>query len=162
CSVTAHRHWMSVATFAFLRPKASTENRFYSKRIEIIRGNDSTRNALGAIAHAQRCAHDPIDDERLEKHGIFFVIEEFGIRESRISRCAACCRIQREHAVLMRDERIRPNENSFDPTQHRGVRSNPERQAKNRQDRESRGAPKHARAEANVLEELIGPSPDAL
>src|SRR5207244_1519702 len=98
----------------------------------------------------------------VEERGIFCVIEEFRIRESGISRRAARCRIEREHAVLVRDEWIWANQNSFDPTQHRGVGSDAEREAKYCQNRKARRPQKHSHAEANVLNKFIGPSPNTL
>src|SRR4030095_6014417 len=115
-----------------------------------------------AIADAQRRAGDAVDYERLEQCGILFVIEEFGIREAGESILTARCRVQREHAVLVRDQGVWSNQNSFDPTQHRVVRSNTEREAEKRENRKPRCAQKHSRAEAHILNEFIRPSPDAL
>src|SRR6476646_10427899 len=39
CPVTNHRDRMRVATFSFLRPKATTNDRPHPESIEIIRGN---------------------------------------------------------------------------------------------------------------------------
>src|SRR5204863_9829832 len=109
-----------------------------------------------------RRACDSINHERLDERRIFFVIEEFGIRQSGISLLTARRRIQRKHAVLVRDQGVGANQNSFDPAQDRGVCADPEDETKNRQNRKSRSAPKHARAEANILKKFIRPSPEAL
>src|SRR5439155_301639 len=152
---------MRVATGSFFGSKAAAEKWPHGQGVEIIRGYNSSDRTLGALANAQRCAHDPIDDERLEKRGVLFKIEEVGIGNS-ASFPAADRAAERNHPVLMRDERIGADENSFDPTQGGRVRANAESQTKDCQNGKSRSAPKHSRAVANVLHKFIGPSPDAL
>jgi hypothetical protein len=53
------------------------------------------------------------------------------------------------------DQRIWPNQNSFDPTQNGRVGANPQRQAKDSQYGKTRTAPKHSEAEANVLKKRL-------
>ena len=62
----------------------------------------------------------------------------------------------------MRNQRIRANQNPFDPTEDRGVGSDPKRKAKNRENGKTRAAHEHARAEANVLQKFIRPGPYSL
>ena len=107
--ITDHGHRVRIATFTFLRSEAATENRFYSERVEIICRDNSPRRAFSAIADAQRRARNSIDDERLKERGILFVIEEFGIRQPSESIFTARCGVQREHAVLVYDQRIGAN-----------------------------------------------------
>ena len=107
--ITDHGHWMRVATFTFLGPEPAPQNRFYSERVEIICRDNCARRAFSAIADAQRRAHNSIDDERLKERGILFVIEEFGIRQPSESIFTARCGVQREHAVLVYDQRIGAN-----------------------------------------------------
>src|SRR5262249_11047768 len=128
--ITDHRHWMRVAPGAFLWTKSTAENRLHSERVEIICRDYSTSRALSAITHTKRGTRYFVDDERFDEPGIFFIVEEFGIRKSCISGLAARRRIQCEHAVLMRNKRIWTNQNSFDPAQYRSVRSDTESQAK--------------------------------
>ena len=66
-SVADHHHRMRVAPFTLFGSEAAAENRFYSKRVEIISRHNSRRRALGSIAHAKRCAGDLVDNERLEQ-----------------------------------------------------------------------------------------------
>ena len=160
--ITDHRHWMRVAPCAFFRSESAAENRLDPECVEIICGDNSPRRTFGAIAHTQGRAHDPIDDERLEEGGAFFKVEELGIGEPGIPRRAAGGGVQREHPVLVRNQRIRSDQNSFDPTEHGGVRSDAESQTQNRERTETGSAPKHPRAEAQVLPELVRRKPDAL
>src|SRR5260370_6066814 len=55
----------------------------------------------------------------------------------------------------MRDERVGAEENSFDPTEDSGIGADPQSQAKNREDRKPRTAPKHPDAEAEVLQRRL-------
>src|SRR5262249_45309028 len=114
--IADHGHWMCVATFAFLRSEAAAENWSHAERVEIICRHNCTRRAFSAITHTQRRARDPVDDERLEERGVLFVIEKLGVGKSGESILAAGGRVQREHAILMSDQRIWANQNSFDPT----------------------------------------------
>ena len=95
---------------------------------------DLRRLEFGAIPDAQRRAGDAIDDERLKQRGVFFEIDEVRIRESVVSWYAARRANKREHPVLMWHERIRPNQNSFDPTEHCGVCPDSECEAKHGKD----------------------------
>src|SRR5256885_5072410 len=99
---------MGVASFTFLGSKTAAQNRLYSECVEVICGNQSTGRGFGAIAYAQGCARDLIDDERFEERGIFSQIEKIGIRKSGISLDAVGGGVQREHAFLVRDQRIWP------------------------------------------------------
>jgi hypothetical protein len=53
------------------------------------------------------------------------------------------------------DQRIRPDQNSFDPTKHRGVGPDAKSQAKQRKNRKSRTAQKHPKTEAKILEKCL-------
>jgi len=65
--VTDYRDRVRVAAGSFFRSEAAAKHRLDAQRIEIVRGNKSTRRAFRPIPNTQRCAHDPINDERLEK-----------------------------------------------------------------------------------------------
>src|SRR5882724_2261724 len=153
---------MRVASLAFFRPEAAAEHRLNTERIEIIRRNDSTRSTFRAIADAERCARDSIDNERLEKSCVFLEIEKIGIGKPFLFRSSLSGTKERDHSVLMRDQRVGANQNPLDPTEDRGVGSDPERETKNRENGKTRAAHEHARAEANVLQKFIRPRPDSL
>ena len=106
---------MRVAFRAFFGAKSAAENWPHAEGVKIIRGHNSSDRALGAIASAQRCARNFIDNERLKERRVLFKIEKVGIGKS-ASLPATDCAAQRNHPVLMCDERIRANENPFDPT----------------------------------------------
>src|SRR4029077_5584298 len=108
-----------------------------------------------AIADAQRRARNAIDDERLKQRGVFFEINEVRIRESIVSRYAARHANKREHPVLMWHERIRPNQNSFDPTEHCGVCPDAECEAKQCKDRKSGTAQEHSGTEPKILKKCL-------
>jgi hypothetical protein len=59
---------------------------------------------------------------------------------------------QREHPVLMCHERIRANQNSFDPTQNGRIGADPKRQTENCEKRKAGTAPKHSETETKILE----------
>ena len=119
--ISDHRHGMRIASSSFFGSKSATEDWFYSECVELIRRDYSHRCALGAVADAERRTGDAIDDERLKKRGVSFKIDEVRIRESVVFGDAARRADERKHLVLMRHERIRTDQNSFDPTEHRGV-----------------------------------------
>src|SRR6266436_8306302 len=107
---------MTVTGWALRPVPSSGLNRPHAERVEIIRGHHSSDRTLGAVAIAQRCASDFIDDERLEQGRIFFEIEEVRIRKSGETLSAPGRAVEREHPILVRDERIGADENPFDPT----------------------------------------------
>jgi hypothetical protein len=55
----------------------------------------------------------------------------------------------------MRDERVRPNEYSFDPTENRRRGADAERQTENSQNGKARSAPKHSETETKVLKKRL-------
>src|SRR5262249_27856910 len=146
---------MRITSDSFFGSESAPQNWPHTECIEIIRRYDANACAFGAIADAQRRTGDAIDDERLKQRSVFSEINEIGIREPVVSRYPARRADKREHPVLMWHERIRPNQNSFDPTEHRGVGSNTECEAKNCQDGKARTASKHPEAEAKVLEKRL-------
>src|SRR5205814_10124039 len=128
----------------------------YAEGVEIIRGDHSSDGTLGAVAIAQRCAGDFIDDERFKKRGVLFEIAKVGIRKS-APFPAADRAAERNHPVLVCDERIGANENPFDPTEGRCVGADAEGQTKDCQNGKSWRSPEHSGAVANVLNKFVGP-----
>jgi hypothetical protein len=55
----------------------------------------------------------------------------------------------------MRHQWIRPNQNSFDPTENRGICSDAQREAKQRKNGKSRTAQEHSKTEAKILEKRL-------
>ncbi len=62
-----------------------------------------------------------------------------------------------DQPVLIRDARIRSKEYPFHPSAHDSVRTDAEREAKNRDDRKSGGPAKHSKAESAILHETLEP-----
>ena len=105
--------------------------------------------------HAQRRAHDPIDNERFEQGGVFFQIDKVRIRQSVAFRLAACCPAQGEHSVLVRNQRVGANQNSFDPAKDGGICPDAERKTKDRENGEAGAAPEHAGTETKILQKIV-------
>jgi hypothetical protein len=55
----------------------------------------------------------------------------------------------------VRDERVRPDQDSFDPTEHGCVCRDPECEAKHREDRKSGIAQEHPKTEAKIVEQRL-------
>ena len=153
--VTDHCDRMRVSPLAFFRFEAASHNRTHAKGIEIVRRNDSADRALRPVANAERRAHDLIDNERFKQRRIFFEIEKVWIRKRSALLRAARCADEREHPVLMRHERVRANQNSFDPTKYGGVCADPQSQAKDRQDGKAGTASKHSESKPKVLQKRL-------
>ena len=146
---------MRVASLAFFRPEAAAKHRANTERIEIIRRNDSTRSTFRAIADAERRARDSIDNERLEQSCVFLEIEKIGIGETFLFRSSLSGTKERDHPLLMRDQRVGANQNSLDPTEDRGVGSDPERKTKDRENGEAGAAPEYAGTETKILQKIV-------
>jgi hypothetical protein len=52
-------------------------------------------------------------------------------------------------------QRIRANQNAFNPTEHRGICADAENEAKERENGKSRTAQKHPETEAKILEKCL-------
>src|SRR5215470_1334939 len=77
-----HRDGMRIASSCLFGSKSAPQNWPHIECIEIIRRYDANGCAFGAIADAQGRTGDAIDNERLKQRGVFFEINEVGIRES--------------------------------------------------------------------------------
>src|SRR5205823_4601919 len=154
-SISDHRDGMRIAPCFFFRSESAPQNWPHTECAEIIRRYDSHRCAFGTIADAQCRTGDAIDDERLKQSGVFFEINKVRIGKPIVPWYAARRANKREHSVLMWHERIRPNQNSFDPTEHRSIRPDAECEAKQRKNGKSGTAPKHSQTEAKILEKRL-------
>ncbi len=67
----------------------------------------------------------------------------------------ACRAHKRKHPVLVWHQWIGPYQNSFDPTEHGRVRSDPKDKAEQCEDRKAGTPPKHPEAEAKVLKKRL-------
>src|SRR5438067_11505313 len=153
--ISDHRDGMRIASSSFFGSKSATEEWFHSECVEIIRRDYSHRCAFGAVADAERRTGDAIDDERLKERGVSFKISEIRIGQPVVLGYAARRADERKHPVLMWHERIRPNQDSFDPTEHCGVCPDAECEAKQRKNRKSGAAQKHPKTEAKILEKRL-------
>jgi hypothetical protein len=64
--------------------------------------------------------------------------------------------------VLVRNQRVGANQNSFDPAKDGGICPDAERKTKDRENGEAGAAPEHAGTEAQILPKLLWPYPDTL
>src|SRR5262249_46493325 len=135
--ISDNRDGMRIASCCFFGSESTTEDRFYSECVEIIRRYDANGCAFGAVADAQRRTGNAIDDERLKQRRVFFEISEVGIRKSVISGYASRRADKGEHPILMWHQWIRPNQNSFDQTENRRICPDTECEAKQRKNGKS-------------------------
>src|SRR5229473_8209257 len=120
--------------------------------VKIIGGYDASDGALGAIAEAERGAHDLGDDEGVDERAAFLQVEEVGPGDIGVARLAASGPGDGEKSFLVSYERVGAEEDSFDPTEDSGIRADPQSEAQNRQDGKARTAAEHAEADAEVLQ----------
>ncbi len=149
---------MGVAPHALFRPEATAQDWAHAERIKVVRRNETSECALGVIADAERRRNELVDDERLDQGAVFFEIDAIGMRELIKARRTARRSRQDKHSFLVRHRWVGMKEDSFDPTKNGRIRPDAESQAKNGEKGESRVAPQHANAEAQVLPELIWPT----
>src|SRR5215469_15777399 len=146
---------MRIAASRFFGAESATENWLHTECVEIISRYNPNGCAFGPVADAQRSAGDAIDNERLKQRGVFFEINEVRIREPVVPWYAARRANKREHPVLMWHKRIRPNQNSFNPTEHRGVCPNAKGEAKHRKNGKSGTAQEHSETEPKILKKCL-------
>ena len=70
-------------------------------------------------------------------------------------RLAACCPAKGEHSVLVRNHRVRANQNSFDPAKDCCISADAERKTKDRENGKAGAAPEHAGTETKILEKIV-------
>src|SRR5260370_5538232 len=97
---------MGVAADVFSRLETAPENWMDTDGIKIIRGYDASNGALGAIAEAQRGAHDFVDDEGIDERAAFLQVEDIGPGEIGMASLAASGSGDGEQLFLMSYERV--------------------------------------------------------
>src|SRR4029077_9910517 len=120
--------------------------------VKVIRRYDASDGALGAIAEAEGGAHDFGHDEGVDQGAVFLQVEQIGPGDPRRAGLATRGSRKGGEPLLVRDQRVRSEEDSFDPTEHGGVGADSEREAKNRQRGKAGTAAKHAQPKAKVLQ----------
>src|SRR5713226_6834011 len=126
---------MGVAAHVFAGLKAAPENWMDADGVKIIRGYDASDSALGAIAEAERGAHDFGHDKGVDERAALLQVEQVGPGDTGRASLAASGSGEGEEPFLMSYERIGTEEDAFDPTENRGIGADSQGQAQNRQDR---------------------------
>src|SRR5467141_2700183 len=142
---------MGLAAHIFACLETAPENRMDADGVKIIRGYDASDGAFGAVAEAERDAHDLGDDEGVDERAVFLQVKEVGPGDRGVASLAASGPGDGEKPFLVSDQRVGTEEDSFDPTEHGGVGADSQSEAKDSQDGKAGTAPKHAEADAEVL-----------
>src|SRR5262249_48780241 len=148
---------MCVAARFLSRLEAAAEGGAHADRVEIVPGHDLPGDALGPVARGEGGAGDLVRDEGLEERAGPAQVDEVGPRETVAAGVSADLSDENEHPILAGDQGIGAQEDPFDPARDGGIGSDPEREAEDREQRESRVPSKHAETEADVLRELLEP-----
>ena len=157
--VADHRHRMRVATGVLARVESAAENRTHADRVEVVRRDHAARRALGAIADAERRPRDFLGDERVGERAAALKIDPVGPRHVVPVRARAAIGAgHRDEAVLIDHERIRPQQDAFDPAEHGGVGADAEREAERREQGKPGIAPQHAQRVRRVAANVVDPA----
>src|SRR5215470_16692705 len=109
--IADHHDRMSVTAGVFTWLKAAAHDGMDSNRIKVICRDDASPYNLGALANAQGRARYVAQKESLTQGAASLHVEEIGPR--RLVSLATHRSGQCDQALLVRDERIRPQENAF-------------------------------------------------
>src|SRR5712692_1810630 len=119
--------------------------------VKIIRGYDASDGALGAIAEAERGAHDFGHDEGVDEGAAFLQVEDVGPGDIGRASFTASSSRDCEESFLASDQRVGTEEYSFDPTEDGGIGTDSQSEAEDGQDRKAGTAAEHAEVDAEVL-----------
>src|SRR5258708_1847263 len=97
---------MGVAAQVFSRLETAPKNRVDADGFKIIRGYDASDGALGAIAEAQRGAHDFVYDEGVDERATLLQVEDIGPGDISVASLAASGSSDGEKLFLMSYERV--------------------------------------------------------
>src|ERR1700686_128243 len=112
---------MGVASDVFAGLETAAKNRIHPNCVKIIRGYDAASEALGTIAEAERRAHDFVHDEGVDQRATLLQIEDVGPGNAGRAGLATSGSGERDKLFLVSYERVRTEEDSFDPTENGGV-----------------------------------------
>ena len=130
----------------------------HTDRVEVVRRDDASGRAFGAIADAERGPRDLFGDERIDQRAAAPQVEPVGPRHVLIDRCTALRCRDRVQPVLVGDQRIRTQENPLNPAQDGGVCAHAEREAQDREQREPGTSPQHAKPVSEIPPEVVYPA----
>src|SRR5713226_7668445 len=146
---------MGVAPGVFARLESTAQNGMDTDGIKIIRRDDASCRDLGAVADAEGRAHDFGHDEGVNQSAVPLQIEEIRPGSKGRARFASRRSGKSEQLLLVGYRRVRTEQNPFDPTEDRGVRTDSQGEAKDCQDGKARTAPEHPETEAEVLKRSL-------
>ena len=147
--IADHRDRMGVVPRVLARFECAAEDRADPQGVEIIGRNHAARGTLRAVANAERGAPDVFRDEGIDQRGVSPEILE--VRPGNVGPAVAVDARQGDHPVLAGHKGERVQQDSLDPTAHGGDRSDAQGQAEDREKREPRVAPEHAKAVPYIL-----------
>src|ERR1700687_2695709 len=98
---------MGVAAHVFSRLETAPENWTDADGVKIIGGYDASDGALGAIAEAERGAHDFGHDEGVDEGAAFLQVEQVGPGDRGRAGFAARGSSEGGESFLMSDQRVR-------------------------------------------------------
>jgi hypothetical protein len=143
---------MSVAPGILPRLEPAPHNRMDAEYLEIVGGYDAPSGAIGPIADAERGSGDVLGEERLGQRAVPPKILKVGPGD--LGPSVAIDPRDRDQPVLVDYSWKRPQQNSFDPTENRCCRADPEGQAEDSENRKARIASEHSDSEAKILKHV--------
>src|SRR5713226_1813376 len=123
--------------------------------VKIIRGYDASDGALGAIAEAERGAHDFGHDEGVDEGAAFLQVEDVGPGDIGRASFTASSSRDCEESFLVNHKGVGAEENSFDPTEDGGIGANSKSEAEDGEDGKAGAAAENAEADAEVLPQAV-------
>src|SRR5579862_2091526 len=107
------------------------------------------------VPEAEGGAGNFADEKILAKGAVSLEIEEVRPRHFLDPGLSSCRPRHRNEPLLMGDCRIRTEQNSFDPTEHGGIRANPQGKAENCQYGKAWTPQQLPESEAHILREVL-------
>jgi len=146
---------MRVAPLVFSGLETASKNGMNADGIKIIRGHDAAGEDLGAVPDAERAARDFGYDEGIDQRAAVAQIHQVGPGDGGPSGLSGFGPPKGHQPFLVRDHRVRTEQYPLDPTEHRGIGADSEREAKDGQGGKSGAAAEHAETEAQILQSRL-------
>src|ERR1700733_4680471 len=147
-----HGYRVRVAAGVLTWLEASPHEGTDTEGIEIVSGDDAAGGAGGAVAAVERGAHDAVRDEGVDQGAV--PLEVLKVGPGDVSPLAAIHPGDGDQAILCDYQRERAEKDSFNPTEDRSGRADPQHQAEDREDREAGAAAEQADAEDEILKHI--------
>ena len=122
--IADHRSRMGVATYVVAAFEEASHHRADAERLEVVCRNNAAGSALGTVADRERGPENPIRDQSIKQRAVLLEIQE--VRPGETGAAVPVGSSEGDHPILIPDERIRAQQDSFDPAEHRGGCANAE------------------------------------